>query len=175
MEINSEILIKEKTSNGVLRLVMNDLKTRNALSENMMSVLMAAINEASINSSIKVVVIASNGNVFCSGHDLKEINMARGNADHGDDYFEKLFKKCSILMQAIINCPKPIIAEINGVATAAGCQLVASCDLARVRPQGNSRPAPAAVPRARVRGRGRAQREGAGGPALDFRRVVLLV
>ena len=58
MEINSEILIKEKTSNGVLRLVMNDLKTRNALSENMMSVLMAAINEASINSSIKVVVIA---------------------------------------------------------------------------------------------------------------------
>jgi len=130
MEINSEILIKEKTSNGVLRLVMNDLKTRNALSENMMSVLMAAINEASINSSIKVVVIASNGNVFCSGHDLKEINMARGNADHGDDYFEKLFKKCSILMQAIVNCPKPIIAEINGVATAAGCQLVASCDLA---------------------------------------------
>ena len=130
MEINSEILIKEKTSNGVLRLVMNDLKTRNALSENMMSVLMAAINEASINSSIKVVVIASNGNVFCSGHDLKEINMARGNTDQGDDYFEKLFKKCSILMQAIVNCPKPIIAEINGVATAAGCQLVASCDLA---------------------------------------------
>ena len=60
----------------------------------MMNVLMAAINEASINSNIKVVVIASNGNVFCSGHDLKEINMARGNIDHGDDYFEKLFKKC---------------------------------------------------------------------------------
>ena len=130
MGINTEILIKEKTTNGVLRLVMNDLKTRNALSENMMSALMTEIKEASIDSGIKVIVIASNGNVFCSGHDLKEINIARDDEDHGSDYFEELFKKCSILMQAIVNCPKPIIAEIDGVATAAGCQLVASCDLA---------------------------------------------
>ena len=130
MGINTEILVKEKTTNGVLRLVMNDLKTRNALSENMMSALMTEIKEASIDSGIKVVVIASNGNVFCSGHDLKEINIARDDEDHGSDYFEELFKKCSILMQAIVNCPKPIIAEIDGVATAAGCQLVASCDLA---------------------------------------------
>lgn len=130
MGINTEILVKEKTTNGVLRLVMNDLKTRNALSENMMSALMTEIKEASIDSGIKVIVIASNGNVFCSGHDLKEINIARDDEDHGSDYFEELFKKCSILMQAIVNCPKPIIAEIDGVATAAGCQLVASCDLA---------------------------------------------
>lgn len=130
MGINTEILVKEKTTNGVLRLVMNDLKTRNALSENMMSALMTEIKEASIDSGIKVIVMASNGNVFCSGHDLKEINIARDDEDHGSDYFEELFKKCSILMQAIVNCPKPIIAEIDGVATAAGCQLVASCDLA---------------------------------------------
>ena len=130
MSNNSEILIQDKSSNGVLRLVMNDLSSRNSLSENMMSSLLDSLDNASKDKDIKVVIIASNGDVFCSGHNLKEINTARNNDDEGNAYYQKLFNKCSILMQAIVNCPKPVIAEIDGVATAAGCQLVASCDLA---------------------------------------------
>ena len=130
MTLNTEILIQDKSSNGILRLVMNDLATRNSLSENMMNSLIDSIDIASKDKDTKVIVIASTGNVFCSGHDLKEINTARNNDDQGNAYYDKLFKKCSTLMQAIINCPKPVIAEIDGTATAAGCQLVASCDLA---------------------------------------------
>ena len=130
MSNNSEILIQDKSSNGVLRLIMNDPSSKNSLSENMMSSLLDSLDNASKDKDIKVVIIASNGDVFCSGHNLKEINTARNNDDEGNAYYQKLFNKCSILMQAIVNCPKPIIAEIDGVATAAGCQLVASCDLA---------------------------------------------
>ena len=69
--------------------------------------------------SVKVIVIASTGNVFCSGHNLKEINEAKKAEDKGESYYLDLFKTCSQLMQFIINCPKPVIAEVNGVATAA--------------------------------------------------------
>ena len=79
---------------------------------------------------MRVIIIASLGNVFCSGHNLKEITNARKFDDEGKIYFKNLFNSCSSLMQMIVNCPKPVIAEINGIATAAGCQLVASCDLA---------------------------------------------
>jgi enoyl-CoA hydratase/carnithine racemase len=75
-------------------------------------------------------VIASTGNVFCSGHNLKEIKEARRAKDSGESYYLELFKTCSYLMQLIVNCSKPVIAEVSGIATAAGCQLVASCDLA---------------------------------------------
>ncbi len=95
-----------------------------------MQKLIKAISEASTNNDVKVIVISSTGNVFCSGHNLKEINKAKETDDKGESYYLKLFKTCSSLMQLIINCPKPVIAEVNGIATAAGCQLVASCDLA---------------------------------------------
>ena len=130
MQENSNILITDKSSNGILRLVLNDLQHKNALSEIMINSLIEKINLASSDRSVKVIVIAAIGNVFCSGHDLKEITSARVNADGGEKYFKELFTSCSNLMQLIINTPKPIIAEVNGVATAAGCQLVASCDLA---------------------------------------------
>ena len=130
MQENSNILITDKSSDGVLRLVLNDLQHKNALSEIMINSLLENINLASSDRSIKVIVIAAIGNVFCSGHDLKEITSARVNEDGGEKYFKELFTSCSNLMQLIINTPKPIIAEVNGVATAAGCQLVASCDLA---------------------------------------------
>ena len=115
---------------GILRLTLDDQNNKNALSEFMMQELINAIDNASLDNSIKVVVIAAKGNVFCSGHNLKEITDARNNEDEGASYFMDLFKLCSSLMQLIVNSPKPVIAEVNGVATAAGCQLVASCDLA---------------------------------------------
>ena len=130
MKENIKILIKESCDNGVLRLVMNNLDQKNALSENMMNILIDEIKAASSDPSIKVIVLAANGNVFCSGHDLKEITAARENEDSGEDYFKNLFNSCSSLMELIVNIPQPVIAEVDGVATAAGCQLVASCDLA---------------------------------------------
>jgi len=130
MKENLKILIKESCDNGLLRLVMNNLDQKNALSENMMNILIDEIKGASSDPSIKVIVLAANGNVFCSGHDLKEITAARENEDSGEDYFKNLFNSCSSLMELIVNIPQPVIAEVDGVATAAGCQLVASCDLA---------------------------------------------
>ena len=124
------ILHSEQTAEGVLRLTMNDQKNRNALSEAMMNNLIEELTKAASNQSIRVIVIASNGPVFSAGHDLKEITAARYQKDFGDAYFKSLFDTCSSLMQLIVSCPKPVIAEVVGTATAAGCQLVASCDLA---------------------------------------------
>ena len=130
MEENINILIKEKSNKGVLRLIMNNADQKNPLSESMMSMLMEEIKGASSDQSIRVIVLAATGNVFSSGHDLKEITAARENEDNGEVYFKNLFDYCSSLMQLIVNAPQPVIAEVDGVATAAGCQLVASCDLA---------------------------------------------
>lgn len=127
---NNSILISQTIDEAILLLTMNHLDNRNALSENMISNLSEAISKASINEDIKVIIIASNGPVFSAGHELKEMNLARKSEDLGRAYFKFLFDSCSSLMQLIVNCPKPIIAQISGIATAAGCQLVASCDLA---------------------------------------------
>ena len=105
MKKDSEILIKEMSSNGVLRLTMNNLDHKNALSESMMSVLSNEIKNASNDKSIRVIVLSANGNVFCSGHDLKEITAARANEDYGEVFFQKLFDDCSMLMQLIVNTP----------------------------------------------------------------------
>tara|TARA_Y100000992_G_C21194599_1_gene457257 strand:+ start:156 stop:962 length:807 start_codon:yes stop_codon:yes gene_type:complete len=126
----SNILLIEKNNIGVLRLTLNDPDNKNSLSHLMMQKLIEAISESSKDNSVRVIIIASTGNVFCSGHNLKEINQARKEHDKGESYFLDLFKTCSTLMQLIVNCPKPVIAEVNGIATAAGCQLVATCDLA---------------------------------------------
>ena len=126
----SGILIKEKSSKGILRLTMNNLDQKNALSENMISILKHELEDASSDQSVRVIVLAANGNVFCSGHDLKEITSARENEDNGHEFFKRLFDHCSKLMQLIVNSTQPVIAEVDGIATAAGCQLVASCDLA---------------------------------------------
>ena len=125
-----KVLLVDHNDYGVLRVTLNDIDNKNALSELMMQKLIKAISEASTNNAVKVIVISSTGNVFCSGHNLKEINKAKETDDKGESYYLKLFNTCSSLMQLIINCPKPVIAEVNGIATAAGCQLVASCDLA---------------------------------------------
>ena len=126
----NKTLHREQTNEGVLRLTMNDQKNRNALSEAMMNNLIEELTKAASDKSIRVIIIASNGSVFSSGHDLKEITAARNQKDFGETYFKSLFDTCSSLMQLIVSCPKPVIAEVAGTATAAGCQLVASCDLA---------------------------------------------
>jgi enoyl-CoA hydratase/carnithine racemase len=130
MKDKNQILEIDKTSEGILRLLLNDPKNKNALSDKMIVQLKEQLSKASTDNSIKVIVIAAVGDVFCSGHNLKELTDARSNEDDGKSYFLDLFNLCSSLMQMIISCSKPVIAEINGIATAAGCQLVASCDLA---------------------------------------------
>ena len=130
MNTDNPMVLKEELKSGLLRLNLNNPQSKNALSEDMISALINCIDSASNDHSIKVIIIAASGNVFCAGHDLKEITEARDSQDGGDLYFKGLFDSCSSLMQLIINTPKPIIAQVDGVATAAGCQLVASCDLA---------------------------------------------
>ena len=124
------ILQSKKGSSGILRLTLNDPKRRNVLSEAMLLALDEAFDRAGENSDVRVIVLSAVGSVFCAGHDLKEMTLSRQNVDGGRAYFKKILGKCSSLMQKIVACPKPVIAEIDGVAPAAGCQLVASCDLA---------------------------------------------
>lgn len=115
---------------GILRLTLNDPATRNSLSEGMMAALAAELDAAAGLSAVRVIIIAANGPAFSSGHNLKEISARRADADRGADYFLSLFKQCAGLMTGIVRHPKPVIAEVQGLASAAGCQLVASCDLA---------------------------------------------
>jgi|TARA_B110000305_G_C19376074_1_gene607040 enoyl-CoA hydratase/carnithine racemase len=126
----SDLVLEEATVGGILRLTMNDMKRRNALSEEMMAALTSAFYHAELDSSVRVIVLAANGPAYSAGHDLKQITASRTQVDNGKAYFTEVLSNCSALMQLIVNHPKPIIAEVTGVATAAGCQLVASCDLA---------------------------------------------
>jgi len=121
---NTPVLL-EARQHGVLRLTMNRPQARNALSTALMDALIAALGRAAKDAEVRVVVIAGAGPAFCAGHDLREIRE-----DPRREAYERLFAQCSELMLAIIRLPKPVIAEVHGVATAAGCQLVASCDLA---------------------------------------------
>jgi len=130
MKNADNILEVEHKDKGILRLIMNDQKNKNSLSNLMIEKINYEIKNASTNDQVRVIIIASHGDVFCSGHNLKEIKEAFEKNDDKESYYLELFKKCSLMMQAIVNCSKPVIAEVNGVATAAGCQLVASCDLA---------------------------------------------
>lgn len=115
---------------GILRLTLNDPATRNSLSESMMAALQAALDSAETDKAVRVIVIAATGPAFSSGHNLKEITAHRGDRDKGAAYFSMLFRRCATLMTSIVRHPKPVIAEVQGLASAAGCQLAASCDLA---------------------------------------------
>ncbi|MEJ6503951.1 MAG: enoyl-CoA hydratase [Rhodobacter sp.] len=126
----SDILLSDLDDEGILRLTLNDTARRNALSESMLGALGEAFVKTGSDPAVRVVILAANGPAFCAGHDLKEMTAGRANPDRGRAYFTKVMAMCSGVMQAIVNCPKPVIAEVTGIATAAGCQLVASCDLA---------------------------------------------
>lgn len=128
------MLEQDQSETGVLRLTLNDSARRNALSEEMLETLQATLDQAAKNPEVRVIVLAAEGPAFCAGHDLKEITRARTHDDAGRAFFTDLMARCATVMQSIVNHPKPIIAEITGIATAAGCQLVASCDLAYAAP-----------------------------------------
>jgi enoyl-CoA hydratase/carnithine racemase len=119
------LVLHGKDGRGVITLTLNRPQAFNALSEAMLDALRAALERAAADTSARVLVIAAAGKAFCAGHDLKEMRAAPRLA-----YYERLFAKCSSVMMAIQELPVPVIARVQGVATAAGCQLVAMCDLA---------------------------------------------
>jgi enoyl-CoA hydratase/carnithine racemase len=111
-------------------LTLNRPEARNCLSEDLIAALHAAIAEIGAADAVRAVVITGAGSAFSSGHDLKELSSHRSDPDRGKAYFAKIMDACSQMMLAIVRSPKPVIAAVNGIATAAGCQLVATCDLA---------------------------------------------
>jgi enoyl-CoA hydratase/carnithine racemase len=125
----SPILLRE-TLGSIALLTLNRPAARNSLSEAMIAALHAELNEIGDDNSIRALVIAANGPAFSAGHDMKELTARRSDADHGRAYFAQIMNACSAMMQAVVHLPKPVIAAVQGTATAAGCQLVASCDLA---------------------------------------------
>ncbi len=123
-------ILTRETVGHIAVLTLDRPAARNSLSEAMIAGLHAALNEIGADAGIRAVVIAANGPAFCAGHDLKELTARRADPDRGRAYFAKVMNACSAMMQAIVHLPKPVVAAVQGIATAAGCQLVASCDLA---------------------------------------------
>ena len=121
----NEPVLLEAMDKGVLRLTLNRPAQRNALSIGLMTALAEALDRAGSDRNCRVVVIAGAGPAFCAGHDLRELR-----SDNRREAYQAIFGQCSALMLKIIRLPKPVIAEVHGIATAAGCQLVATCDLA---------------------------------------------
>ena len=124
MSTNQPILLRSDRD-GIATLTLNRPQQRNALSRALIAELHDALNKIAADKSVRVVVIAANGPAFCSGHDLREL---RANTE--PTFYDAVFGACSAMMLAIVKLPQPVIARVHGVATAAGCQLVASCDLA---------------------------------------------
>ena len=114
---------------GVLRITLTH-PPANTLSVAVMESLQAELDRARDDKAVRVIVLAAAGKVFCAGHDLKEMTAHRTDHDRGRAFYEETFALCARLMQSIVRHPKPVVAEVDGIATAAGCQLVASCDLA---------------------------------------------
>jgi len=121
----SEPLLLRRDENGIAWLTLNRPAQRNALSVALMTALQGEIDAIAKDRRVKVVVIAGGGPGFCAGHDLREMR-----ANPGRQHYEALFAQCARLMTSIVRLPKPVIARVHGIATAAGCQLVATCDLA---------------------------------------------
>ena len=124
-----ETILLSSLDDGVLRLTLNRPKARNALSEAMLAALQESLDAAKANDDVRAIVICGNGPAFSAGHDLKEVSARRQDEDRGRKYFEWLMATCSNVMQTVVYSPKPVIAEVAGIASAAGCQLAASCDL----------------------------------------------
>ena len=122
----TRLLTRDTDNNGITTLTLNEPDQRNSLSMAMLDALSEALTDIATDDSTRVVVLGAAGNVFCAGHNLKEIRDQLGS----HEFQLALFNQCSKVMQQVVNLPKPVIAGVAGVATAAGCQLVASCDLA---------------------------------------------
>jgi enoyl-CoA hydratase/carnithine racemase len=126
----AEPLLLAERQGHVLQLTMNRPAARNALSIGLMSALIEALDGAAADREARIVVIAAAGPAFCAGHDLRELRSEGEHSEGRREAFHGIFAQCSELMTRIVRLPKPVIAEVHGIATAAGCQLVASCDLA---------------------------------------------
>ncbi|WP_193371254.1 enoyl-CoA hydratase [Pelagibius marinus] len=122
---DAPILLRED-SEGIARLTLNRPRQYNALSADLMSALQAALDEIAEDNQVRAVIIEGAGRGFCAGHDLKELRGRSGDRE----FYQAIFRQCSQLMVSITGLPQPVIAKVHGIATAAGCQLVATCDLA---------------------------------------------
>ena len=124
-QVENENILLRHDADGISRLTLNRPRQYNALSEAMLDALQESFDEIAEDKSIRVVIIAGEGKAFCAGHDLKEMR-----ADPSQEYYEHLFAKCGTMMTAMQRIPQPVIARVHGIATAAGCQMVANADLA---------------------------------------------
>ena len=128
-DVSSLILLREDVGDIAI-LTLNRPQTLNSLSEDMLEALGDALTAIAHDTRVRVVILAANGPAFSAGHDLKELQRHRSDEDKGRGYFKHVFATCSAVMQQIVALPQPVIAAVQATATAAGCQLVASCDLA---------------------------------------------
>jgi enoyl-CoA hydratase/carnithine racemase len=126
----SDPILLRADDGGIATLTLNTPKSLNALSDAMIAALQAEFDQLMDDRTVRAVVIRGEGKAFCAGHDLKEMTAGRQAEDGGQAYFADLFKRCARMMTSIPRLPQPVIAEVHGIATAAGCQLVASCDMA---------------------------------------------
>jgi len=124
------LVLEERPAGGVALLTLNRPAARNALSLAMIEALHEAVSRCGADDAVAAIVLAAKGPVFSSGHDLKELTAHRADADQGLAFYTQAMTACADMMQGIVACPKPVIAAVEGTATAAGCQLVATCDLA---------------------------------------------
>ena len=126
----SDDLLLRADTDGIATLTLNAPASLNALSDAMLAALKAEFARLGADKTVRVVILKGAGKSFCAGHDLKEMQRGREAPDKGRAYFADLFARCAEVMQMIPALPQPVIAEVHGIATAAGCQLVASCDMA---------------------------------------------
>jgi enoyl-CoA hydratase/carnithine racemase len=124
------LVVSERREPGILVLTLARPEARNSLSQAMLAELQSAIDGGAADAGVRSVVIAATGPTFCAGHDLRELTAHRADPDGGRAFTALLMRACAKLMRSVVRCPKPAIAAVEGVATAAGCQLVATCDLA---------------------------------------------
>src|SRR5258708_26742418 len=128
--IPNDPVLRRETEDAVAWLILNRPASRSRLSEELLTALTDALAALGRDTSVRAVVIAAEGPAFCSGHDLRELTARRTDADGGRGFFTRIWRLCSTLMMSVVELPQPVIACVQGAASAPGCQLVASCDLA---------------------------------------------
>src|SRR5579863_445267 len=124
-----QILLRENVGD-IAVLTLNRPASRNSLSEGLIAALTTALRDIGDDAKVRAVVITATGTAFSAGHDMKELTARRSDPDRGRAYFAEMMTRCSTMMQTIVHLPQPVVAAVQGIATAAGCQLVATCDLA---------------------------------------------
>lgn len=123
-------ILERRDTGAIAHLKLNAPERINALSDEMLAALQEQFDLLKTDTTIRVVILSGGGKAFCAGHDLKQMTAGRQSEDGGKAYFKDLFDRCARMMMSIQTLPQPVIAQVHGIATAAGCQMVASCDLA---------------------------------------------